>query len=68
MFFVLCCTTRSERSFGIVTRFTHVQPIGIIVASAIINHRLYKLSKLDAVYYELIDVSEPHCLPFGGSV
>lgn len=32
-----------------VTRFLHVQPIGICLASALINHRLWRLTKMTVV-------------------
>lgn len=47
----------SEHVFRSVTRFLHVQPIGICLASALINHRLYKLSKLSVTFTSAADVS-----------
>ena len=39
-----------------VTRFLHVQPIGICLASALINHRLWRLTKMSVVRTTPLDV------------
>ncbi|KAJ3541588.1 hypothetical protein NM688_g6064 [Phlebia brevispora] len=35
---------------NLVTRFIHVQPIGIVVASALINYRLYRIAQMSKVF------------------
>ena len=44
--------------FVSASRVKLMQPIGIIITTALINHRLYKLSKMDSVYNTSADVSE----------
>lgn len=47
---------------SLATRFIHVVPIGIITASALLNHRLYKLLKMSASYTVGVNVSFYHVI------